>query len=160
MEIKTESKRGRKPLDFKIELDSQPQEVKKRGTPVGWRPASVLPRLVARNGFTAKWMRNDSGHIAAKQEEGWIIMKPSDNVGVEIRQDYINDANSLGTEIRFRDMIAMMLPDDLKQARSEHYKKEFQSAVAQPLRETDSALKHGKVRTYTPQGMAGRIVIE
>lgn len=161
MEVKAQSKRGSfLPLDTDLEDSSSQKNEKKIGTPVGWKPSSVLPNLVARKGFSAKWMRNDAGHIAAKQEEGWIIMKPNDNVGTVIRQDYISEANSLGTEIRFRDMIAMMLPDDLKNARANHYKQEFKAATAQPLRETDSALKKGNVRTYTPSGMAGRIIIE
>lgn len=154
MEVIQEVSRGSKPLN-PIEKDE-----KKKGTPVGFRPSSVLPRLIAREGFSAKWIRNEAGHIASKLEEGWIIMKPTDNIGTSIRQDYVSEANSLGTEIRYRDLIAMMLPNEVKKAREEYYRNEARESQSQVLRETDSKLKSGGVQTYKPKGMAGRIVIE
>lgn len=132
----------------------------KRGTKPGWKPSSVLPQLKARNGFTAKWARNEPGNISKKLDEGWIVMKPGDNVGVPIRQHETPEANPLGTEVRYRDMIAMMIADEDKLAREEYYREENQAAKRQIMQKTDEAFKRAGVQTYTPKGMAGRIVIE
>lgn len=132
----------------------------KRGTKPGWKPSSVLPNLKARHGFTAKWVHNEPANIYRKQSEGWIVMKSSDNTGTPIRQFETPDANPLGSEIRYRDMIAMMISDDDKKAREEYYREQNQSAQRQILHKSDMEFKRSGVQTYTPKGMSGRIVIE
>lgn len=144
----------------KPESEAQTDQSKKTGTRPGWKPASVLPQLKARPGFTARWVRNDSGNIQKKMVEGWVLMKPSDNVGVEILQANTPDSNALASEIRYRDSIAMMLPDELKQARTEHFRSEALDAQTQILRKSDEQFRSHGVQTYTPKGQAGRIVID
>jgi len=132
----------------------------KKGTKPGWRPSSVLPQLKARHGFTARWCANDSGNITKKLSEGWILMKPSDNVGIPIKSYDTPDSNSLATEIRFRDSIAMMIADEDKLARQEYMREESQAATRQILQKTDEEFKRSGVQTYSPKGQSGRIVIE
>jgi hypothetical protein len=132
----------------------------KKGTRPGWKPSSVLPNLKAKHGFTARWVRNESGNIAKKLSEGWVLMKPDDNVGIPITSFDTPDANKLATEIRYRDSIAMMLPDDVKSERDQYMRDQTRQAQKSILRDTDEKLKSAGVSTYTPKGQAGRIVIE
>ena len=132
----------------------------KKGTRPGWKPASILPQLKARHGFTARWVRNDPGNIQRKMAEGWLLMKPEDNVGTPIIQAETPEANPLASEIRYRDSIAMMLPDEAKQDREEYYRNESRSVQQQVLSKSDEQFKSHGVTTYTPKGQAGRIVID
>lgn len=154
--METIVKRGRPAQAAQID---KPAEHKK-GTKPGWRPSSTLPHLKAKPGFTARWVRNDSGNIAKKLSEGWILMKPDDNVGIPIRAYDTPDANPLATEIRYRDSIAMMITDEDKASRQEYIREENESATRQILKQTDEDLKRAGVTTYTPKGQSGRIVIE
>lgn len=154
MEI--EVKRGRPAKADQIEKSAEP----KKGTKPGWRPSSVLPQLKAKNGFSARWVRNDSGNISKKLAEGWILMRPEDNVGIAIKAYDTPDANSLASEIRYRDSIAMMIADEDKVAREEFMKQESRAATRQILRNTDEEFKRAGVQTYSPKGQSGRIVIE
>lgn len=157
--METIVKRGR---PAKVETDQsieKPAEPKK-GTRPGWKPSSVLPQLKARAGFTARWARNESGNISKKLAEGWILMKPDDNVGIPIKAYDTPDANPLAGEIRYRDSIAMMIADEDKVARQEYMREESKSATRQILKQTDEDFKRAGVQTYTPKGQSGRIVIE
>ncbi len=136
------------------------QSTTRKGTRPGWKPASVLPDLKAPKGFTARWVRNDPGNIQRKMAEGWLLMKPSDNQGVAILQATTPDANPLASEIRYRDAIGMMLPDDMKQAREEYMRDENRSRQEQVLSHSDEQFKSHGVATYAPKGQAGRIVID
>lgn len=141
-----EKKRGR---PAKIDADET------HGTVPGWKPSSLLGTLKAKSGFHARWVSSDPANIAKKRSEGWIIMKPEDNVG-----SYQQAESSLSGELRYRDLVAMMLPSSLKKSREEYYKNEVREATASILKQTDASLKQSGVSTYTPSGQAGRIVIE
>ena len=143
------------------EKEEKPKTRRKRkATKPAWRPSSRLATLKARSGFTARWVSADPAEISKKRAEGWIIMKPSDNKGPEIEQTDISDGKALHDGIRYRDMIAMMLPDDLKEAREEYYKKENEQAMAGILDETDNKLGQIGAQTYKPKGASGRVTIE
>jgi hypothetical protein len=135
------------------------EEVK--ATPVKWRPASKQATLKAKSGYTAKWVRNDPSDIARYKSEGFIIMKPDDNVGPykEAPLD-VNDGTAVSNQIRFRDCIAMMLPNDLVEARKEYFKNENAAVMASVIKKTDDSVKKLGGQTYTPKGMAGKIVID
>lgn len=152
-EIEKEVKRGRP-----AKTDKDDGAVK--GTTPGWRPSSLLGTLKARNGFTPRWVSNDPARIAKMRAEGWVVMRPEDNIGSYQNVDDVTAGKSLSGEIRYRDMIAMMLPPDKKEARDEYYRGETQSATKAILKQTDGDLKQKGVSTYTPKGMPGRIVIE
>lgn len=156
--MEVNEKRG--PGRPKVDKTSDGQEEPKKGTKPGWRPASVLPHLKARHGFTAKWVSNDPGNITKKMAEGWILMKPHDNVGIPIRAYETPEANPLANEIRFRDLIAMMISDEDKEARKEWLRDETRAAQQRILHKTDEEFRNAGVQTYSPKGQAGRIVIE
>jgi hypothetical protein len=149
-----EVKRGR---PAKIESE---QTEKKKGTRPGWRPSSVLPQLQARTGFTARWVRNEPGNIAKKLSEGWITMKPNDNMGIPINQVETPEATQLSSAIRYRDQIAMMIADEDREARQEYIKRENDAAVKGILKQSDEQFGKFGVQTYAPKGQSGRIVIE
>jgi hypothetical protein len=140
-----------------------PQEqeikIKKKGTKPGWKPAGQIPRLKAPKGFTPKWASPDK--LDRLRAEGWIIMKPEDNKGQEILKADVNDAGSLTGALRYRELIAVMLPNELKAERDEwHRNDENKSAMKNILKQTDEQLKELGVETFAPTGQAGRIVIE
>ena len=138
----------------------KPRGRPKKPTKPNWRPASNLATLKAKKGFTAYWASSDPANIARKKAEGWIVMKPEDNVGPPIEQIDVNDGTALHDGIRYRDHIAMMLPDELKEAREDYHQEENRNQMAGVLRETDEKTQQMGVQTYKPQGQAGRVVIE
>lgn len=135
-----------------------PQTEKKKGTKPGWRPAGQLPGLKAPHGFTAKWANPEK--IDKLLAEGWIVMKPEDNRGSPILRVDVNDGNSLTGALRYRELIAVMLPTEMKEARDEWIRNENREATRGILRETDEKMTDMGVQTFTPKGQAGRIVID
>lgn len=133
-------------------------KVKKKGTRPGWRPAGQLPRLKAPPGYTAKWANPEK--LDKLRAEGWEIMKPEDNKGQEILKVDVNDAGSLTGALRYRELVAIMLPNELKAERDEWVRSENKEAVKGIFAETDEKLKEHGVESYVPTGQAGRIVIE
>lgn len=136
------------------------EPVIKKGTKPGWKPAGQLPHLKAPSGFTAKWASSDPGKLTKLRAEGWIVMKPSDNKGDPIVHVDVNDGSSLHGELRYRDMVAVMLPRERKEAREEWLRNENKDAMRNILKQTDDTLKEHGVQTYSPNGQSGRIVIE
>lgn len=141
-----------------VQIEQSPERVE--GTRPGWKPASVLPNLKAPAGFTARWVANDPGNVAKKMAEGWVLMEPKDNKGIKIRTTDVMAGNQMASEIRYRDSIAMMLPNESKAGRDEYMRKLNSEAVMSSLKETDAEFKKKGVQTYAPKGQAGRIVIE
>lgn len=136
----------------------QTERPKKKGTRPGWKPAGQLPRLKAPPGFTPKWANPEK--LDKLRAEGWIIMKPEDNKGQEILKVDVNDAGSLTGALRYREMIAIMPPNELKEDRDEWVRSENREAMKNILKQTDEEFKEKGVETYKPEGQSGRIVIE
>lgn len=139
------------------EAEDQVVTSKKKGTPPGWKPSSQLPKLRAPSGYTPKW--SSVAKLTERMSEGWKIMKPEDNRGEEIINMDVNDVGSLTGALRYRDLVAIMLPKELKEARDKWHRDQNKEAMKGVLRETDEKLKEGGVETYTPSGQSGRIVI-
>lgn len=140
--------------------EAQHEEVikeKKKGTPPGWKPSGQLPKLKAPPGFHCKW--SSVAKLTERMAEGWTIMTPDDNRGERIINIDVNDVASLTGALRYRDLVAIMLPKELKEARDLYVRNENKEAMKGVLRETDEKLKEGGVETYTPKGQDGRIVI-
>jgi len=131
----------------------------KEPTKPGWKPAARLGGVKAPSGYTARWVSDEPDNIARKKEEGWIVMDQKQNQKNFDQQD-VNDQGKTDSTIRYRGMIAMMLPDDLKKQRTEYYKAETNRATQMIMRKTDSEAKQMGVETYSPKGSSGRIVIE
>ncbi len=139
--------------------EAEHEEVKSttKGTPPGWKPASQLPRLKAPHGWHAKW--SSQSKLTEKLSEGWKIMKPSDNQGEEILNIDVNDVGSLTGALRYRDLVAVMLPVERKLARDNWLRNENKEAMKGVLKKADEELKEGGVETYVPKGQAGRVII-
>ncbi len=137
--------------------DQEEVIVKKKGTPPGWRPAGQLPKLKAPPGFVAKW--SSVAKLTERMAEGYKIMTPEDNRGEKIINIDVNDVGSLTGALRYRDLVAVMLPKELKEARDKWLRNENKEAQRGILRETDEKLKEGGVETYAPSGQSGRVVI-
>jgi hypothetical protein len=131
---------------------------KTKGTPPNWKPSGQLPNLKAPSGFTAKWC--NPAKLSERRSEGWQIMKPSDNKGAEIINIDVNDVGSLTGALRYRELVAIMLPKELKEARDNWLKNENLEATKTILKKTDKELAQHGVETYAPNGQSGRIVIE
>ena len=139
------------------EAEQEVIKSKTKGTPPGWKPASQLPKLKAPPGFTVKWA--SPAKLTERLSEGWKIMKPEDHRGEQILNIDVNDVGSLTGALRYRDLVAIMLPKDLKEARDNWLRNENNEAMKGVLRKTDDELKKGGVETYVPKGQSGRIVI-
>lgn len=129
-------------------------------TAPGWRPAKKLQGLKARSGYTARWVSADPENVARKKSEGWILMKPSDNIAGSFDTKDVNDGGSAANDIRYRDLIAMMLPDEIKRQRNEYYRNENAQAAKAIMKNTDAGIAKMGGSTYKPKGMQGKIVIE
>ena len=128
-----------------------------KGTPPGWKPASQTPNLKAPPGFTEKW--SSLAKLTERISEGWKVMRPEDNHGKEIVNIDVNDVGSLTGALRYRDLVAIMLPLELKSARDNWLRNENNEAMKGVLKKSDKELKEGGVETYVPNGQSGRIVI-
>lgn len=137
--------------------DLEETKVKKKGTPPNWKPSSQLPKLKAPAGYIAKW--SAPAKLTERLSEGWKIMKPDDNKGDAILNLDVNDVGSLTGALRYRDLVAIMLPKELKEARDIWLKNENAEAMKGVLKETDEKLKENGVETFTPTGQQGRVVI-
>jgi hypothetical protein len=141
------------------ELQQEPV-IKTKGTRPGWKPAGQLPKLKAPPGFTPKWASSDPGKLTKLRAEGWILMKPSDNKGEEILKVDVLDGSPIASELRYRDLVAVMLPNEMKAQRDEWLRNENREAMKNVLNQTDAKLEEIGVQTYSPKGQAGRIIID
>lgn len=150
-------KREEKTEDKKEEV-AQPV-VKTQGTKPGWRPGGILPKLKAKPGFTAAW--KDKAKVNRLMEEGWMPMTAEDHIGPPISQNSVTDPAQMSKKnIAYRDLIAMMLPNELKEARDEYFRGENKNAMSGVINDLDNEMDRIGVQTYTPKGQEGRIVIE
>lgn len=131
---------------------------KKKGTPPGWKPAGQLPKLKAPPGFTPKWC--NPAKLSERRSEGWVIMTPKDNKGDEIINIDVNDAGSLTSALRYRELVAIMLHNDLKAARDKWLKDENAEAMKGILKNAKEEADEQGVELYTPKGQSGKIVID
>lgn len=136
-----------------------PMSTVKKPTKPGWKPAARLGGVKAPEGYSARWVSDEPDNIARKKEEGWIIMDQKQNQKTFEVQD-VTDGATLDSTIRYRGMVAMMLPDELKEQRTEYYKAETNRATQMIMRKTDTEAEKMGVETYSPKGSSGRIVIE
>lgn len=158
MPNKTEKPQNEQSKKENVMPEAEHKEVvKTKGTPPGWKPASQLPNLKAPPGYTAKW--SSLAKLTERVSEGWIVMKPDDNKGKDIVNVDVNDVGSLTGALRYRDLVGIMLPKELKEARDAWVRNENAEAMKGVLKETDEKLKEHGVQTYTPKGQSGRIVI-
>lgn len=102
-------------------------EVKKGNKP-SWKPASRLGFLTVPKGYTPRWCSGDEANIQKKMAEGWVpVNKTTVPSGEHVRshnERQVNDSDNLSGVVRYREMVGMMLPNELKEARDEFHKEE------------------------------------
>jgi hypothetical protein len=103
------------------------KEVKKGRKP-SWRPASRLGFLDTPDGFRARWCNSDEANIQKKMTEGWVPVNKTTFPGAaHLRTGAakeVAEGQNLGSAVRYREMVGMMLPKDIYEARTEYFKNE------------------------------------
>lgn len=121
---------------------------KKKGQPVNWKPASRLPKIDAPEGFTVAWKSNTPENIRRLQLEGWeVANRIEHNMDVKMGDYYrkVNDSPTSEKEstIVHNELIAMVLPNELADARKEYYRQETekQTRAKLMLEDNNSSIK-------------------
>ena len=134
-----------------IVIGDQPTEKKekvarKRKSRASWKPANVfeIPERFKDPNFTYRgvnWQR--AGRVLQKQNEGWIIDK---EITKKMQDEGLLDLPTLddgapqdGT-LRFRELVVMRLPMELKEARKKYYQEA--NPLRQKIQEENDDLAH------------------
>lgn len=126
---------------------------KKKGQPVNFKPASRIPKLDAPEGFRVAWKHNTPENVRRCQYEGWEIANRIDhNMDVQMGDYYkkINDkpVSETSSNITHNELIAMLIPDEMAEARKEYYRNETEQQTRTKLRpeKTASAFMQDKAK--------------
>lgn len=102
--MQTDSRRkvGRPPLQ------------QKKGKAAAWKPAGKLAKLEVPASHVPRWCSIDEGNLYKKQEEGWEFVNsvtyPQGKQVENEAPDRVTDGNTLGSAVKYKDMVGMMLP--------------------------------------------------
>lgn len=126
-------------------LDNSDTSVVKKGNKPTWKPAMVLDKVDGvPEGHTARYVRNEEKNVQRKLKEGWIpLNKTNSGAKAESEEHHIKDSHTLGSHIGKRELVVMVLPDELKQAREEHFQKETRTMTEAKLKAHDQRKKPG-----------------
>lgn len=127
-------------------LDNSTSDVVKKGRRPEWKPAPVLDKVIGvPEDHTARYVRNDEKNIQRKLKEGWIpLNKINSNASkISTEESHIKDSQSLGSHIGAREMVVMVLPNELKAAREEYFKQETIAMTNAKLKAQDQRSKPG-----------------
>lgn len=126
-----------------------------------WAPGNRLGQINVPKGFVPRWCDADEANLAKKREEGWIPVTKTTypdakhvNDG-EIKE--VKDGAAIdGSLIKYRNMVAMMMPEELAQARREYFEDETRKQTEAKVKMVDQKEKMGSyASTIKP-----RLVIE
>lgn len=128
---------------------------KKKGQKVAFVPASRLPKLKAPEGYVPAWKANTPENIRRLQIEGWEIANRLEHkMDIEMGNYYrkINDkpVSNKETTIVHNEMIAMLLPVEMAEARKEYYREESSNLLKTKLRPEDEIsgfMKRANIKT-------------
>lgn len=97
--------------------------LKPKRAPRSWQPGSRIPSFTPPKGYRARWVRNDTGNISKKLQEGWEVYNATNNPSVAL--SHTGDRLEAGTqgtsELRINELVAMVIPEDVAVLRDEHY---------------------------------------
>lgn len=116
---------------------------KKKGQSVGYVPARRLPKIDAPDGYRPAWKHNTPENVRRYLQEGWIVANRLEH-GMDVNMgDYyrkINDkpVSEAESTITHNEMICMLLPEEMAQAREEYYRKETEDQTRAKLRPEDN----------------------
>lgn len=103
---------------------------KKKGSTRGFKPGNALGMVKVPKGYTPRWCDADQANINKKLQEGWVFVNKttSGSAGHERRdgkeENSTIDGHDLSTVVKYRELVAMMMPDDLVQSRRDYYHNE------------------------------------
>lgn len=111
---------------------------KKKGQKVQFKPASRLPKLNCPEGFKVAWKHNTTENIRKCQLEGWIVANRLEhNMDVDMGDYYrkLNDRPISAREstIVHNELIAMLIPEEMAEARAEYYRQETEKQTRSKL---------------------------
>lgn len=116
---------------------------KKKGQKVEFKPARRLPALECPEGFRVAWKHNTPENIRRLQYEGWqVANRIEHNMDVEMGNYYkkLNDSpfSEKESTIVHNELIAMLLPEDMAEARKEYHRIETEKQTRAKLIPEDS----------------------
>lgn len=146
-----------KKLRAKSDKADKKSVVKKKGQPVNFKPASRVPKLEAPDGFRVAWKHNTPENIRRLQYEGWeVANRIEHHMDVQMGDYYkkLNDRpiNEAESSITHNELIAMLIPDDVAEARKEYYRNETEQqtrAKLQPEKTASNFLREQAKLTST-----------
>ena len=122
-----------------------------------WKPAKVLDVHISdemRKKVRPRWRDKDAQNIQRAQAEGWEFFDPSKGLSAE------HDHSSTSVP-EYRELILMALPEEIGEARDEH----FQEKTRQQTRGLKNRLQKNLDKTAQEEGgyrtsATGRVVID
>jgi len=116
---------------------------KKKGQPVNFRPARRLPEVNAPDGFVAAWKENSPENVRKCLQEGWEVANRIDHKMDVDMGDYYKKLNDSPTDekhstIEHNELICMLLPEEVAEARREYYREETEKQTRAKLRPEDN----------------------
>lgn len=101
---------------------------KKKGRAIRWDDGSRMGHLKVPEGYAGRWCDEDDGNITKKLEQGWEFVNKTNypQTGREVAHDFsdVKDGSGKSNDglVRYRKMIGMMLPPDLKEDRDAFFR--------------------------------------
>ena len=96
-----------------------------------WAPARMLDLNGKMPGFRYRWVDVDPSNIRKKLAEGWQFVNKETGHPVE-HQDpgLMHGGTAPDTSVRYRDVVAMALPEETGQARDEYFREINERQIA------------------------------
>ncbi len=112
----TMNKRGRPP--------------KKKGRS-SWKPASMLTVVDKPEGYRTRWVSKDSLNMQRKKAEGWLMANEINGTeATHEHPDKMGDGRPLTSVKEYRDMVLMVLPEEIAKERDEYFREKTDKQTA------------------------------
>lgn len=123
--IKPNAVKDKNPLNIAVAMEASPI---KKGKRVKFTPASKLGYFHAPDGYTPRWVNaKDQGNVAKKLKEGWepvnkTTLPSFEHINEIVAGSDVTESGGLGKGVlRHNEMVAMIMPDELRESRREYY---------------------------------------
>ena len=130
----------------------------KKGKPT-WKPAQRLDIRAKSKDFRYRWCDRDEQNLEKKLAEGWVFADSIHGVKAEhVHPEGVSDGKPLTNQKTYRELVAMVLPEEMGQARDEYVaeqtrkgtegiKKVLQEDITNEAKDRgiDGARVHGKI---------------
>ena len=90
---------------------------------VSWAPARMLDLANKLAGFRYRWVDTDVANVRKKLAEGWQFVNRETGHPVEhLDPGLMHGGQAPDSSVRYRDVVAMALPEEMGQARDEYFR--------------------------------------